>query len=307
MVISIDHGNKQIKTVHKVFVSGLVESDVRPALGEEYILYNNRYNSLTGHRLAYRRDKSKDESFFLLTLFGVAYEILATGEYTPGQTTTVDLLIGLPPAHYGAQYHDFETYFNRGVVKFSLGSKPFSVYFNSVTAYPQAYAAAMTVFSQLRPLSKCVVLDIGGFTADYMLLKYGVPDLSDCSSLEYGVILLYNRIINAVNSAYDLLLEEFDVDSVLAGRNSTLPDNVQKLLRDQARLFVEELFGQLRERMIDLRVTMPVFVGGGSILLRSYLEQAGRWSNCLFVDDIQANAKGYERIYRARLASKGHA
>lgn len=123
MVISIDHGNKQIKTVHKVFVSGLVESDVRPALGEEYILYNDRYYSLTGHRLAYRRDKSKDESFFLLTLFGVAYEILATGEYTPGQTTTVDLLIGLPPAHYGALYHDFETYFNRGVVKFSLASK----------------------------------------------------------------------------------------------------------------------------------------------------------------------------------------
>lgn len=64
MVISIDHGNRQVKTVHKVFVSGLVESSVRPALGEEYILYNNRYFSLTEHRLAYRRDKSKDESFF---------------------------------------------------------------------------------------------------------------------------------------------------------------------------------------------------------------------------------------------------
>ena len=69
MVISIDHGNKQIKTVHKVFVSGLVESDVRPAVGENYILYNSRYYSLTEHRLPYRRDKSKDESFFLLTLF----------------------------------------------------------------------------------------------------------------------------------------------------------------------------------------------------------------------------------------------
>lgn len=307
MVISIDHGNKQIKTVHKVFVSGLVESDVRPALGNNYILYNDRYYSLTEHRLSYRRDKSKDESFFLLTLFGVAYEILEADAYDPGQTTTVDLLIGLPPAHYGAQYHDFESYFNRGVVKFSLGNKPFSVFFNSVTAYPQAYAAAMTVFSQLRPLSKCVVLDIGGFTADYMLLKYGVPDLSDCSSLEYGVILLYNRIINAVNSAYDLLLEECDVDSVLAARNSTLPDHVQKLIREQAMLFVEELLGQLRERMIDLRVTTPVFVGGGSILLRPYLEQDGRWPSCLFVEDIQANAKGYERIYRARLASKGHA
>ena len=172
MVISIDHGNRQVKTVHKAFVSGLMESSVRPALGEEYILYNNRYFSLTEHRLAYRRDKSKDESFFLLSLFGIAYEMLAAGAYSAGQTTSVDLLIGLPPAHFGAQYHDFEAYFKR------------------VTAYPQAYAAAMTVFGQLRPLSKCVVLDIGGFTADYMLLKKGVPDLSDCSSLEYGVILL---------------------------------------------------------------------------------------------------------------------
>ena len=170
MVISIDHGNRQVKTVHKAFVSGLMESSVRPALGEEYILYNNRYFSLTEHRLAYRRDKSKDESFFLLSLFGIAYEMLAAGAYSAGQTTSVDLLIGLPPAHFGAQYHDFEAYFKRGVVKFQLGNKPFSVYFNSVTAYPQAYAAAMTVFGQLRPLSKCVVLDIGGFTADYMLL-----------------------------------------------------------------------------------------------------------------------------------------
>lgn len=140
-----------------------------------------------------------------------------------------------------------------------------------------------------------------------MLIKYGTPDLSDCSSLEYGVIVLYNRVINAVNSAYDLLLEESDVDSVLAGRNTTLPDSVQKLVWGQARAFVEELFGQLRERMIDLRVTVPVFVGGGSILLRPYLEQAGRWSNCLFVEDIHANARGYEIIYRARLAGKGHA
>ena len=270
-------------------------------------MYNNRYFSLTEHRLAYRRDKSRDESFFLLTLFGIAYEILNAGAYSAGQTASVDLLIGLPPAHFGAQYHEFEAYFKRGVVKFQFGNKPLSVYFNSVTAYPQAYAAAMTVFGQLRPLSKCVVLGIGGFTADYMLLKQGVPDLSDCSSLEYGVILLYNRIINAVNSAYDLLLDEYDVDSVLTGRNDTLPDPVQALIHSQARQFVEELFGQLRERMIDLRVTTPVFVGGGAILLRPYLEEAGRWKSSLFVEDIHANAKGYEIIYRARLASKGHA
>ena len=79
------------------------------------------------------------------------------------------------------------------------------------------------------------------------------------------------------------------------------------MIREQARQFAEELFGQLRERMIDLRVTTPVFVGGGAVLLRPYLKQAGRWAKSLFVEDIQANAKGYEIIYRARLSGKGRA
>ena len=87
---------------------------MRPAVGENYILYNNRYYSLTEHRLAYRRDKSKDESFFLLTLFGVAYELLATDVYAPGQTASVDLLIGLPPACAAANRQEsfapFRTY-----------------------------------------------------------------------------------------------------------------------------------------------------------------------------------------------------
>ena len=64
MVISIDHGNKQIKTVHKVFVSGLVESDVRPALGEGYILYNDHYYTLTEHRLIY-----SCSSFWIINCF----------------------------------------------------------------------------------------------------------------------------------------------------------------------------------------------------------------------------------------------
>ena len=36
MVISIDHGNKQIKAAHKTFVSGLQETAVRPAPGDSF-------------------------------------------------------------------------------------------------------------------------------------------------------------------------------------------------------------------------------------------------------------------------------
>lgn len=41
MLISIDHGNKQIKTNHRTFVSGLRESDTRPPFGKECRCYND--------------------------------------------------------------------------------------------------------------------------------------------------------------------------------------------------------------------------------------------------------------------------
>ena len=66
--------------------------------------------------------------------------------------------------------------------------------------------------------TKAVILDIGGFTADYLLLKNGQADLSTCDSLENGVILLYNHIRSKANAELDILLDENDVDIILQGK-----------------------------------------------------------------------------------------
>ena len=50
MMIPVDHGNRNMKTEHFTFTSGLVESDSRPALGE-YMHYNGRYYALTEQRI----------------------------------------------------------------------------------------------------------------------------------------------------------------------------------------------------------------------------------------------------------------
>ena len=71
MLISIDHGNKQVKTIHHApFTSGLVCSEVRP-FGGETLTYQGRYYTLTDQRIPYRRDKTEDERFFVLTLFAM--------------------------------------------------------------------------------------------------------------------------------------------------------------------------------------------------------------------------------------------
>ena len=61
---------------------------------------------------------------------------------------------------------------------------------------------------------------------------------------------------------------------------------------------------QLRERMIDLRSGTVVFVGGGAILLRRQIEASGKIGRLIFVDEINANAKGYEFLYQLEMAGR---
>ena len=51
--------------------------------------------------------------------------------------------------------------------------------------------------------------------------------------------------------------------------------------------------------MIDLRSGKAVFVGGGSILLKKQIEASGKVSTPIFVDEISANTKGYELLFKA--------
>lgn len=263
------------------------------------LFYQDKYYTLSDQRIPYMRDKTADERFFVLTLFAIAFEFrdMLLSEHP----VKLQLGIGLPPAHYGTLYQKFEAYFlNRGVIAFQIDGRAYSILITSATCFPQAYAAVVSVYQQVQQSPKTVVIDIGGFTADYLQLKYGEVDLSVCDSLENGVILLYNRIRSRVNAEFDLLLDESDIDAVLKGA-ARPAGSVQQIILAEAQSFVDDLLGKLRERMIDLRSGYTVFAGGGSALLRRQLASSERIGQVAFVDEISANVKGYELLYRASM------
>ena len=297
MLIGVDHGNKQIKTVHgEPFVSGLQQSLTRP-FGQS-LQYCGTYYTLSNERIPFHKDKTEDDRFFVLTLIAIAEEITARGIGEKEQQH-IQLAVGLPPAHFGSQAEKFTAYFQgRGLVEFMYGDKHYTISIEDVACYPQAYAAAATMLHALLDDPKAVVLDIGGFTADYLLLKNGKADLASCDSLENGVILLYNKIRSRGNAELDLLLDEGDVDAILMGRRTQYPAEAVQLVERLAQEFVNDLFSTLRERMLDLRYCKVVFVGGGAILLRRQIEESGKVGTPLFVTNINANAAGFEYLYR---------
>ena len=73
MVISVNTGNKQIKTEHFAFQSGLNEMEIMPSKMETKVLeYKGKFYTPSNRRIAYMKDKTFDERYYILTLMGVA-------------------------------------------------------------------------------------------------------------------------------------------------------------------------------------------------------------------------------------------
>ncbi len=302
MLVAIDHGNKQIKTAGKVFVSGLSESGTYPPFGGDVLKYKDVFYTLSHDRFPYMRDKTSDDRFFILTLFAIAYELEAASIYSPDHIIELDLAVGLPPAHFGGLSKKFQDYFMQDdcIVDFEFNRKPYSVYIKQTEVYPQALSATMLIYSQIKEYPKVTVLDIGGFTADYLQIIKGQPNLGSSDSLENGVITLYNRVIKVVNSEHDLLLSEDDIDAVITGGISGLSEDIEELIHKQCDMFIIDIVNKLRERMIDLKTGYTVFVGGGCILLKNYIEKSNKIGNHCFIEDPKANAKGYDAMFRRK-------
>ena len=300
VIVPIDHGNRNLKTEQHVFTSGILESDCKPVLGE-FLQYNGRYYTLSEQRIPYMRDKSSDERFFILTLFGIVMEAERQRISSENTILQVELPVGLPPKHYGALHRKFRDYFmNRGRQCLIYKGREYQLEIADAAVFPQDYAAAMTIYPKISSFSKVTTVDIGGFTLDYLLLRGGRPDLSVCDSLEKGVITLYNTIISRVNSEYDILLEDADIDSIIKGEKTDYDMQVIRMVQEMTKTYVDDLLGTLRERGLDLKTGCVVFIGGGALLLREYLENSDKVGKCVFIEDICANAKGYGLLYQVQ-------
>ena len=271
MLIGVDHGNKQIKTVHcNPFVSGLKQSVTRP-FGQNVLRYQNTYYTLSTERIPYRKDKTEDDRFFILTLFALAGEIEARGAYS-SEVQRIQLAVGLPPAHFGVQAKRFTVYFEgRGAISFQFHGKAYAIFIESATCFPQSFSAAAATIKGLASIPKVLVVDIGGFTADYVCLRNGVPDMAACDSMESGVILLYNRIRTRANAELDILLEENEIDHILRGEDKDATPKIVALIEQESQEFINDLLSGLRERMIELKSGKVVFLGGGAKLLLSLI------------------------------------
>lgn len=159
MLFPIDHGNSAIKTPNFVFTSGLADYPVRPPVDTDVLEFGGKFWTISGQRIAYMRDKTKDDRFFILTLFAIVKELQCTG--TVPSVVEADLAVGLPPEHYELRQR-FASYFKRGSVRFTFNGVLVTLVIRQVFVYPQAYAAVVPQAHALRESPRTFIIDYRG-------------------------------------------------------------------------------------------------------------------------------------------------
>ena len=156
---------------------------------------------------------------------------------------------------------NFEQYFRRNEepVSFRYGGREYLICYRDVVSYIQAYAAAI-MYSRdmrLRQLAKVLIVDIGGFTLDYLLLRYGEPDTELFDSLEKGIIPLYNEIQNRVRKQFDILLEDSDRDLIIREDSSPLSEEIKALIKSVVYEYVVNTLEYFGKSGLTLILSQP--------------------------------------------------
>lgn len=322
IVIGIDHGNGNMKTVHTAFPCGFKMQETQPSelFAKDVIAYKDAYYSLSTKRFPYTTDKTANENSFILTLFAIAKELVArVAEGKPDFDFKRDfsgfigkdvvIAIGLPPAHFEKQKEPFKKYFEertRYGLEYTYNGKHFNFHIKDIFVYPQDYAAAVVFKSNMiAEYSAVYCIDIGDGTVDMVGLVDGVPEKETMISREIGMSHLRSNIIDDVINDYNVTLNDSTVEDFLAkrplGLDPSLANDIENRIRTTTSGFTTNLINQLHSKVPDFRVYPTVFCGGGANLLKEYISNSGQFGIIDFIEDIHANAIGYERLAGAML------
>ena len=288
-VIGIDHGWSNIKTVTQIFTTGVKEITTEPAFYDDVVELNGKYYKVGGKRLEVRDTKVENDNFYLLTLAAVAKELKQRGM----KNTDVLLSVGLPLTRFGAEKNDFIKYLSKEKeISFLFEKEKYTIRIVRVSVFPQCYAA---VSEKLRTMpERVVVVDIGSWTIDIMPIQNGKPNEAECITSQQGLIRCMRAINEECSRQIGQELEENVIQQVMATGEAFLPDKYMSIIKDCLHDFTQKVYNTLKEHGYNLDVMPIVFVGGGATVMKLFGSHDG--GNIQYIEDIKANAKGYEQL-----------
>lgn len=318
-ILGFDLGNSRSKTKNTTIVSGYTGPfTVKPTMATHVVKYKEDNYALSDEPLQYQKDKTENERCLVLSLAGIASEIIFRAKSAGMQTSddiqkyinnisAIGLGVGLPIAHYKTQYiNNLVNYYMKYMgdgIEFDYDDYHFSFTVTCVRVYPQGGAAAVLSSNEIgKKYNSYYIIDIGGYTVDPVQIKDGVPSKIG-APIEMGILTLYDYIINYVYQNFDKNIDYNAIEDVINHKNSILSIDIQNTIHDCAKKHAFNLLNNLRQQHIMFDSRPCLFIGGGSIMLEQYIMKSTiiQKEAVQFLHDANINAKAYEVLLRNEL------
>ena len=297
MIIGIDHGYGMMKTANTMFKTGLTEYEKEPYTMQNVVKFNGKYYVCGSGRQTLILDKTLDDSYYILTLAAIAKELCIRGA---GTKANVTLAIGLPLTSFGRYKDKFIKYLKRSTlqpVRFEFEGIAYKVTIDDVKAYPQGYSAIADYIDKLKKEPSVIICDIGSWTVDVMRIDEGTPNAETCRSLELGIIRMIDKTLEEVRRNTGLSITAPQVEQILKNQQCSIDEKAKSIIINQGKAYVNKIFRTLTESGLDVAAVPIIFIGGGALFIKQNIGN-NRVCSMSVVEDIKANAIGYEKIAR---------
>ena len=316
--IGIDVGNFNVKSQNTSTPSGFEKYAIEPQLAKSYLYYNNVYYvPSVSDRIEYVQDKTENDLCLILTLIGIAKELVfqaknkivgAGREYNSlnlqaeiDKISSISLGLGLPVGDLETLKTKTEDYYREKLkngVSFEFSGYKFSFEVKKIKVYPQGLLPVIANDNCKIPqeYSKFAIVDIGGQTVDVIPVAGGNPDVGKCFSDRRGVRALFTACVSMIEREFQQTVGEDTINDVLHGKKTLLSDEMIKMIHEQAQLHTDKILNYAQmNRSIKFVDTPVVFFGGGALLLKPYIEKYQGLKLFEFVEDVNGNARFYAR------------
>lgn len=299
LIVAVDAGYGNMKTVSSSFPTGLTVFDEKPYFTENLLVYNGKYYVIGSGHKEFTSRKIVDEDYYVLTMAAIARE-LNTQRLTSAK---VILAVGLPLTWFARQHGEYREYLLRNRdLDFSFRNTDYHIELADVMVFPQGYAAIAERLNEYRDVNICA--DIGNGTVNLFRVIDRRMDMRSMATEACGVKDCANAMRMALANAHSgARVDDSIIERIIRTGTARIDGGYLETLVGAARSYTESLFRRFREYGYDDKTMHLTVLGGGSCLVRNF----GQYdpASVTINSDIHANAKGYERLAYERLKSRG--
>ncbi len=289
IMIGMDHGYGNMKTAHRVFRTGVECFEEEPIVNMNFVKYKDKYYVIGENHLIYQGNKTDSQDFFILTLAGLAEELKFRGLHE----AKVILAVGLPLAWVKSQAADFKKYLmQEQELFFSFRKENYRVHLCGAEVFPQGFAAVCNA-GVMKGFN--MIADIGNGTMNVMQIIDGRPLEKSLVTDKFGVSICIKEIQKELSKSAGESIPEILIEPMLINGLQGRTDDVAKRVSRIAKQYAGDILKRLTDYGYKENLVHLYVIGGGGCLLRHYSNIASK-GNVTFIEDICANAKGYEYL-----------